>query len=78
MKEKELMPCPWCGGYAELEDDTDGSLILKAFHDGDCPACAESDSTTWQVWFYEDDFMPKFGTMREQVVRWWNRRDGKR
>lgn len=70
----ELLGCPFCGGAAEFDDDSDGSTILSVYHDEDCPACMESESHVWSRWYYPEDLDPAQGNVREQVAEWWNRR----
>lgn len=74
-----LLPCPWCGGHAELGED-DGAITLDAWHARDCPACMASDDDHWSAWHYPEDFEAEGGgpaTLEDgagQVAAWWNGR----
>ena len=47
-KTQELMPCPFCGGEAHLESDSDGSAYTVVDHKA---SCFLSDYDT-RRWFY--------------------------
>ena len=61
-----LKPCPFCGGPACLERDTDGSVYVEVDHE---PSCYLEVPYTSR-WFYAKD-----GKTSEQVAaEEWNRR----
>ncbi len=72
--EPELLPCPVCNGEAEFEDGIGCDLVLRVRHHQGCSMCMNSYSIEWTARYHDDDFDPVMGTVRQQVARWWNRR----
>lgn len=62
----ELLSCPFCGGKAKLEHDTDGSVYIVLNHKDYCFL----DGVDTLQWFYPFDGK----TAEEVATEQWNRR----
>lgn len=62
----ELLSCPFCGGKAKLEHDTDGSVYIVLNHKDYCFL----DGVDTLQWFYPFDGK----TAEEVATESWNRR----
>ena len=68
MKETELKPCPFCGGNAELYDDTECGgfgLYVKRFF----VICEECHASGGEA----NDYVDK-GNLKKLAIKRWNRR----
>lgn len=67
MAMTELKPCPFCGGEAEITE-------YHLSYEVECSACEATLATSFSI--YADD--DEKSSVRNELVKAWNRRDGGR
>ena len=69
-----LNGCPWCGGYADFDSDSDGTFYLDVRHVDDCPMAMATGERQTSLFFDPEEMQRTEPEAKALVADWWNRR----